>query len=82
MATDTPKKSWTAFLHYLKAVKNELVFLTDILIRTDSVSTYLNFSVKFSLGDNHGVAMFPKASSNYSMAGIRAVSADLGLPFL
>lgn len=55
---------------------------SDILTRIDSINTYLNFSVKFSLRGNHDVAMFPKASSNYSTAGIRAVSADPGLPFL
>lgn len=58
------------------------MFLTDILARINSVSTYLNFSVKFSLRDNYDVARFPKASANYSVAGIRAVSVDPGLPFL
>lgn len=58
------------------------MFLTDILIWIDSTNTYLSFSAEFSLRDNHGIAMFPKARLDYSMAGTRAASADLGLPFL
>jgi len=58
------------------------VFLSDILVKINSINTYLNFSVKFSPRDNHDIARFPRASSNYNMAGIRAVSVDPGLPFL
>lgn len=59
-----------------------LSFHNDIISNIDTINTYCNFSVKFSLRDNHDVAMFPKASSNYSMVGIREVSVDPELPFL
>lgn len=58
------------------------MFLTDIPVRAGGVNTYLNLSVKSSPSDNPDAAVFPKASSNYSTAGIRAVSGDPGLPFL
>ena len=59
-----------------------MYFHSYIITNVDSINTYLNFSIKFSVGDNYDVATFPKASSNYKMVGIRGVSVDPELSFL
>lgn len=51
-------------------------FFQDIFITTN---THLSSLARFSVKDHHDAARFPEAGSNYTLAGIRAVSIDPGL---
>lgn len=48
-------------------------FFQDILITTN---THLSSLARFSVKDHHDAVGFPEAGSNYSLAGITAVSID------